>query len=272
MKDINGTTHQWDGSKWVAMPSGGPEWRNATPEERKEAGVEPTGGPMQVNTKTGEIKFPSKAGGVNVSVGAGETEEAKELGKERAKQQSELSKQAQGSLTTIGQVGRMRQLLTLTQQSKLSPGINTLALYGRAMGISDETLTGLGFDPKAAVSYEAAQALTGAFLSNMLTTGQFPSANLSNSDRAFIEGQLPSVGKSKEANDIIMAAMEQGAKRSIEKQKMWYAAKKAGTTWDDFQQQWIEHVESQPNLFATPDQRGEVWVRDPATGRLVRSK
>ena len=133
------------------------------PEEIRKLGLDPvTAGVVQRNTKTGELKFPGKQG-TNVTVGAGETAEAKTLGEGYAKEQLDLTKSAEGAVGTLGKISQVSKLLDLAQTNKLTPGITTLGAWGKAAGMSDETLKSLGFDPAAVYSAQAAEALTGSF-------------------------------------------------------------------------------------------------------------
>jgi GH24 family phage-related lysozyme (muramidase) len=243
------------------------QYKTLSDDEVRGLGLDPkTSGVVQQNLKTLELKFPGKQG-TNVTVGAGETAEAKTLGEGYGKEQLDLTKAAEGSVGTLGKIAQVRKLLDLSQTGKLAEGITTLGAWGKAAGMSDQTLTDLGFDPKAIYSAQAVQALTGSFLSNMLATGQFPSANFSNADKDFLLSQLPRLGNDPAANKIILDAMEEGSRRSIAKQKMWYAARAKGRSWSQFQEEWFTKLESTPNFFKESGAPGAEFEVDPETGK-----
>jgi hypothetical protein len=247
-------------------------YQTLSADEIRGLGLDPaTAGVVQRNTKTGELKFPGKAG-VNIN-NQGESAEAKKLGEARADQIIKTGNAAEGAQTTLRQVAQMRGMLEQIESGKIAPGRFTVGQIAQSMGLSDDTLRTMGLpDRNQVANAEALQAMQGQLVRGMLASGQFPTNNFSDADRSFLTGQLPGLGQSRYGNEILLRAMEMDAQRSIAKQAAWRryrlgaTAKGEKANWDDFADQWQEELnQSQEKLIETPKDINDYNLLKPGT-------
>lgn len=235
--------------QWNKVAGDQEQWRDLSQEEIKQRGYPGTTG-AQINTKTGEIKFPGKPGvDLKIDQTVEKTEEV-ELAKERAKQQTVTATAARSAAQRLNQIARMREVMQGLRTGAGATADLTVGKLGQMIGMSDETLKSLGFgDRNQVAKAELLQALSSKMLSETIGSGEFPANNFSNADRDFLMSQYPSLQNTPVGNAIALRALELDAKRSIEKQRAWREFKqKAGgkANYDDFEDQWSRKIEANP--------------------------
>lgn len=151
---------------------------------------------------------------------------------------------------TLAGLNRVQALLDQSEQGKLAPMKATGAAWGRALGVSDDTLKSLGIDPNAPANMQAITALVNDQTLSKIGAGGLPANNFSDADRSFLTDTLPKLSNEPRANKIIIEAARRVAQLDIDKGKAWQAFKKAnpGRSFDDFETAWVDKVSKQ-NVF-----------------------
>lgn len=155
---------------------------------------------------------PKEGTTVNVSNKL-ETEEAKAIGKARGEIYKNISEANANALTSNATLDEMEQYLEKVETGKLTPLATDIAQWGQSLGIK--------IDPK----WNSAQALDAVSKKFALTFrnpagGSGMPGNFSDQDRKYLEQIAPSLGKSAEANKMIIDAMRKINQRKLETQQL----------------------------------------------------
>lgn len=224
-----------------------PGYAVMTPEEVQALGLPP--GAYQKGPK-GEIKEIG-GGGVNVSVGAGETSFDKAAGEAAAKSYSTIQDEGISAATGIATLDAM-------ESSMADPNFYSGTGAG-AVEAMRRAAVSIGIaDPSSVTSMESFGSLAkGAALSAM---GGSLGAGFSNADRDFVEKQVPTLGNTPEGNREIIRIQKSILKRKQELADLAanYAAEREaeGKRFDQagFQKRAKEYAEANP-LFGKPAEK-----------------
>lgn len=142
-----------------------------------------------------------------------ETEEAKEIGKARGEIYKNVVEASRSAETSNFSLDEFEQYLKDVNTSKLAPVATNIAQYAKALGVE--------IDPK----WDAAQALDAVSKRFALSFrnpagGSGMPGNFSDQDRRYLEAIAPGLGKSSEANRLIIDAMRKVNNRRMETQQL----------------------------------------------------
>jgi len=156
-----------------------------------------------------------------------EGEQQKQLGKNAAQMEIDVTQAGINASKTITRLESLGRLLEGAQTGKMANIRGNIAAWGKAAGLSDERLRALGFDPKMAISQQAATALINEYVVGKIGgPGGFPANNFSDADRKFVTEIFPSIANIPEANAIIIKIMAREAGYSKQKNLDWQKYKK----------------------------------------------
>lgn len=167
--------------------------------------------------------------GVNVTnnVGAGETEEAKELGKLRGKRAETIEAAAMKAPDQIAKLNLLDGVLARATTGTLGPAESTVVGLAQSLGIPNATIANLGLNPDQAVTAQVATKLTNELVTGMIGGGGFPANNFSNSDREFLTDIFPKMSNRPEANRLAIQVLQRVQQRNLE----------FGDAWAEYQQE-----------------------------------
>lgn len=194
--------------------------------------------------------------------------EGQQIQEAAGKRVGEMMAAASKAPQNLGNLNRAAALLSQVETGKLLPAQITAGAWGRALGLSDETIKGLGINPAAPAIGQAARSLFNEMIIGKLGPGGFPSANFSNTDLQFITGTVMQLGDEPAANKIRLEAARRLEQQRIEKVNQWKAYKEANkgrrVSFDDFETQW-NNTALQKDLFGDLQKEAEALIAN-ATG------
>ncbi|MCJ2129218.1 hypothetical protein MKK51_10195 [Methylobacterium sp. E-045] len=196
--------------------------------------------------------------GVSVTnqIGAGETEEAKELGKLRGKRAETIEASAMKAPDQIAKLNMLGGVLDNATTGTLGPTETKVVGLAQALGISDDTIKNLGLNPQQAVTAQIATKLTNELVTGMIGSGGFPSNNFSNTDREFLTDIFPKISNRPEANRTAIEILKRVQQRNLEFGDAWseyqQAQQEAGKPIkvSEFEFNFRKSLRGKPDLFA----------------------
>lgn len=196
-----------------------------------------------------------KAGATTIALDQkAETGFETDYGKGLAKDALGVVEAGRKATANLGELTRFEQTLRAAETGKLAAAGMTVGAYARSLGVPDETLTKLGFDPQKTINREAVLALAGRQLINQIGAGGFPAQGFSNADREFLERTVPGLNDTPEANSIKLEVIRRANQRQREMSDAWLTARDLGVPYEKFLRQWSEKVSREP-AFADLAQR-----------------
>lgn len=227
-----------------------------TQEERRAAGVPATySGPAQIGPD-GRLYLP---GSPSTSIDMrGETAEEQRVGQARGDRRAQVEGAFQSAPETMMRLGLLERLLQGLNTGPTAGVQSTIGAVAQQMGISPETLRGLGIDPNLATQGAAAQSEINRLVVGMIGSGGFPAANFSDADRAFLERVFPNIQNLPGANALIIEVARRQAQLRLEQADAWgrfqdeQRQRDPGgrpASFGDFERAWAGQVRSR-NIFA----------------------
>lgn len=219
-----------------------------SPEEKQQFGI--PAGQAAWFTRRGELKLGPAGTTINNDL-RGEGAEAKAMGEAAGKRAGETMNAAFLGTKQLQRIGQIEALMQRVETGKMAPARMNLGAWGKAMGVNEDVLRGMGLDPTTVGDAQALNAIAGRMVIDMIGAGGFPANNFSDADRQFITGTVPQLANDPRGNKLIMEAARRTAQLDIQKAKEWRDWKKANKSgsFDDFEMLWADKVGSK-NHFA----------------------
>jgi len=167
----------------------------------------------------------------------GETAQALELGKLNAKSIDDVRKAGDAAPAQISKLNLLEKMLDDVKTGALAPAQVNIARYGKAFGLSDETIKDfLHADPRLPATQQAATKLINEMTIGMIGHGAFPANNFSDADRRFLADIFPSIANEPEANKLAIEVQKRVQQRALEKAEAW-----------DRYSEWHDRIGKQPS-------------------------
>jgi len=229
-------------------------WRPMTAEERQQYNV-PAGAAAQISDR-GQVRLPGAAQtSVNIDQRA-ESEEAKAFGRELGSQAAAVFANADKARARLGQLDQFEALMNGFETGRLAPAQRTVAAWAGALGISPETMSRLGINPRASINGDTMSAIANAVTMQFIGSDGIPANNFSDADRKFIQEIGPQLATNPQANRIIIQGMRAAAQRALMQEELWLDARAGGQSFADFRRTWNRWVRENP-LFPRPASAAE---------------
>jgi hypothetical protein len=173
---------------------------------------------------------------------SGESEENRAIGKKSGEAIAAMAEAAGSAPNNLSRLSRISTMMEQIGTGKLTPSRMTAAQWGRALGVSDDTLKGIGLDPRQAATGEALQAMINQLVVGQIGAGGFPANNFSDADRAFLVQTMPELSKDPRANEIVIEALRRTEQSKVDKAKAYREWKQANpkSTFFDFETEWSD--------------------------------
>ncbi len=206
-----------------------------------------------------------RAGATNVLTNVdtkGEGAEAQEAGKLAATRRGDMLSAADAAPEKIARLSLLRNVLANTQTGPLAGVEGTAGAVANSLGISPDTLKGLGIDPNQATNNQIAQKLANELVVGSIgaKNGGFPASNFSVAERQFIEQMFPSIASQPGSNQAVSDVLIAREQRNLQKADEWAQYKaaqrqaKQPISYEDFEDQWGQK-HNQDNVFAPIQQK-----------------
>jgi hypothetical protein len=252
--------------------------QNATPKQFSEPFTDTNGRIVQKNFQTGQLV---QVGNSPTIAFTGESAEAKASGEEGGKARAALTESADAA---VGNIARLQLLKTVLANTKTGPTAQlegNAAAWANRLGISEETLTKLGIDPKQPVNNAVADKIAAELVKGDIgaKNGGFPASNFSVAELGFIRNKFPNIQSQAGSNELVSEILIKREERTLEKQQEWsdyrqrVKAQGKNPSWEDFQDEWISKHKND-NIFADIQKRyeaGEYGLTGKNTG-IANSK
>jgi Transglycosylase SLT domain len=192
-------------------------YRPMTEQEKQAYGVPPnTAAFMGPDGKP----HPLTNGGATVNIGAGETEEAKALGKLNADSIAEMRKAGDNAPVQMSKLNLVDRMLGSVQTGALADFKSDVARYGRALGLSDGTIASVA-DPNLPITQQVANKVVNEMVLGKIGSGGMPANNFSDADRRFLSDIFPKITNEPGANKIAIEVLRRVEQRNAEKLQAW---------------------------------------------------
>lgn len=205
----------------------------------------------------------------------GEGAEAAAAGTDAAKRRSDMLAAADAAPDKIARLNLLGTVLGRTQTGPLAGLQGNVVNVANSLGISPDTIKGLGLDPNQAVDNQIAQKLANELVMGSIgaKNGGFPASNFSVAERQFIEKTFPNIAAQPGANQAVNDVLVAREQRNIQKGDAWAAYKQQQNgqplSYENFEDQW-QRQHSGDNIFAPIQQKltdggyGPVGAAPPA--------
>jgi hypothetical protein len=195
-----------------------------------------------------------KAGAQSITLDQrGENAEAKAqgevVGKDRGGRQTAVESAFMRAPDRLSQIAVMQELTKGIQSGRAAGFQGSIADLALGVGISPETLTSLGIDPKLPATSQALEMMVNQSTISKLGAGGFPTQNFSNTDRDFLVKLFPSMQNRPEANALILEVHKRAAMREYEAAQDWDKAQNEGKSFKDWERDWSKRMSSGPSVF-----------------------
>lgn len=174
----------------------------------------------------------------------GEQAEAKAIGEGAGNRVNATMNRAAAGAGKLQQLGQLEARMKDIETGKLAPAKMTVGAWAKGLGVSDDTLAGIGIDPKMPGNAQAFTAITNKMMVDMIGAGGFPANNFSDADREFLLSTVPRLATEPGGNKLIIEAARRSAQLDIEKARAlqdWRKANKNKSA-DDFEIEWAANV------------------------------
>ena len=192
-----------------------------------------------------------------INNGAAETAEAAGRGKDAATNFATMQQQAAAAPGNISRLKLLNTVLQKTQTGPLSGAAGTVVGLANQLGISPDTIKGLGLDPNQAVDNSIAGKLAGELVMGSIGSknGGFPASNFSVAERQFIENTFPNLQAQPGANQAVTDVLTAVQQRALDKSAAYqqYAAQqKAAGKYPDYEgfDQQFQQAHANDDVFS----------------------
>lgn len=205
----------------VIPPRGGETYAIVPPTEYERFGL-PTPGEGRVwqrNTRTGQVVQAGANPGVTVNTGDNAFD--RKRGDEIATTIGSIERAGREAPAALRRFDSFERSLVGFTTGAGSETVLKAGQIAQRLGVPDSVLNRVGLDRNATAQGENIRSIAGQMVIGALQSGQFPTQNLSDGDRQFLQSINPGLANSPDGNRLLLAAGRAVAMRDMEVAAAW---------------------------------------------------